>query len=158
MALSSSCLPLCNKSSLIIVVFLFFNQTTEVSGCYTSIFSFGDSLADTGNFAYYDPHSRCKHFPYGITFFNQSTGRCSNGRLIIDFIAQALGLPFLPSYLGHNKQDFKQGVNFAVIGATALDSASLLKRGIRVETNYSLEVQLGWFKQLLPSLCSTPSS
>ncbi|PIA27314.1 hypothetical protein AQUCO_08100039v1 [Aquilegia coerulea] len=149
---SSSCLQ------LVIIVFLLFHQTTEILGCYTSIFSFGDSLADTGNRVYYDADNQCNHLPYGKTFFNQSTGRCSDGRLIIDFIAQALGLSFIPPYLGHHNQDFKQGVNFAVAGATALDSASLEKRGIPVDTNYSLEVQLGWFKQLLPSLCDSPSN
>lgn len=55
---------------------------------YNAIFSFGDSLADTGNFI----RSGALAFPvtgklpYGETFFKHATGRCSNGRLIIDFI------------------------------------------------------------------------
>ncbi|KAG6393741.1 hypothetical protein SASPL_144310 [Salvia splendens] len=52
---------------------------------YDSIFSFGDSLADTGNFllsgALKFPVIR--QLPYGQTFFRHATGRCSDGRLIV---------------------------------------------------------------------------
>ncbi|PIA27316.1 hypothetical protein AQUCO_08100040v1 [Aquilegia coerulea] len=145
--------------ALFIVFLLFLVQTYGVSGCYTSIFSFGDSLADTGNYAYAEETKRSyDNFPYGETFFHQPTGRCSDGRLVIDFIAQALGLSLMPPYLGHSNKDFGQGVNFAVVGATALDSAFFEERGVQVMTNYSLGVQLEWFKQLLPSLCVSPSN
>lgn len=51
-----------------------------------------------------------------------------------------------------------QGVNFAVAGATALDAAFLEKKGVQITGNYSLIHQLGWFKQILPSLYGSPSS
>jgi phospholipase/lecithinase/hemolysin len=57
--------------------------------CYTRLFSFGDSLTDTGNFRFVFPNDTLApglSFPYGETFFNHPTGRCSNGRLIVDFI------------------------------------------------------------------------
>jgi len=60
-----------------------------VSPCpFTSIFSFGDSLADTGNLylASHHPSEDCFLPPYGETFFHHVSGRCSDGRLIIDFI------------------------------------------------------------------------
>ncbi|KAF9588708.1 hypothetical protein IFM89_014584 [Coptis chinensis] len=78
--------------------------------------------------------------------------RCSDGRLIVDFIAEALGISLMPLNLGHSNQDFKQGVNFAVSGATTLDLAVFEEKGVHVYTNYSLGVQFAWFKQLLPSL------
>ncbi|KAJ6935658.1 GDSL esterase/lipase [Populus alba x Populus x berolinensis] len=131
-------------------------------GCYTSIFSFGDSLADTGNSRNLSPPDNLPHFsflPYGETFFHQPTGRCSDGRLVIDFIAEYLGLPFVPPYFGGSMESFKEaGVNFAVAGATALDAAFLQEKGVtKLVTNISLVVQLGLFKELLSSLCSTPS-
>lgn len=46
---------------------------------YNALFSFGDSMADTGNV-------RIAKLPYGMTFFGNATGRCSDGRLVIDFI------------------------------------------------------------------------
>ncbi|KAF9614785.1 hypothetical protein IFM89_020639 [Coptis chinensis] len=54
-------------------------------------------------------------------------------------------------------QDFKQGVNFAVVGATTVDLAFFEEKEVHVYTNYSLGVQIEWLKQLLPSLCASPS-
>lgn len=55
---------------------------------YDKIYSFGDSLADTGNFLHSGAMTNpvIGKLPYGETFFHHATGRCSNGRLIVDFI------------------------------------------------------------------------
>ncbi|BAT87163.1 hypothetical protein VIGAN_05050600, partial [Vigna angularis var. angularis] len=119
---------------------------------FTSIFSFGDSLADTGNFYFDSPSHRCFQPPYGETFFHHVSGRCSDGRLIIDFIAEALGLPLVKAY--KEKKNAEGGTNFAVIGATALEPSFFEQRGISLPTNHSLTDQLNWFKELLPSLCN----
>ncbi|CAD6335551.1 unnamed protein product [Miscanthus lutarioriparius] len=90
----------------------------------TAIYSLGDSITDTGNLVKEAPpgmFETIKHLPYGVTF-GYPTGRCSDGLLMIDFLAQDLGLPFLNPYLGKNKS-FDHGVNFAVAGATAVDPA-----------------------------------
>ncbi|KAF2605280.1 hypothetical protein F2Q70_00027940 [Brassica cretica] len=54
---------------------------------YESIFNFGDSLSDTGNFLISsDVNSpSIGRPPYGQTFFNRSTGRCSDGRGVQNF-------------------------------------------------------------------------
>ncbi|CAE6216798.1 unnamed protein product [Arabidopsis arenosa] len=130
---------------------------------YESIFNFGDSLSDTGNFLISgDVDSpNIGRPPYGQTFFNRSTGRCSDGRLIIDFIAEASGLPYIPPYLQsvrtNNSIDFKKGANFAVAGATANEFSFFKERGLSVTllTNKTLDIQLDWFKKLKPSLCKT---
>jgi len=67
-------------------------------------------------------------------------------------------LPYLPPYLALTKdQNIHLGVNFAVAGATALDTKFFIEAGLGrfLWTNSSLNVQLGWFKKLKPSLCST---
>ncbi|RWV94054.1 hypothetical protein GW17_00043445, partial [Ensete ventricosum] len=71
--------------------------------------------------------------------------------------AQAVGLPFVRPYLAGNcGEDFRYGVNFAVGGATALDNECFRSMGLQIIwTNYSLGAQLEWFRQLLPSLCSS---
>lgn len=75
------------------------------------------------------------------------------------YTAEASGLPYLPPFLAIGKDqyyNFRQGVNFAVAGATALDAEVFYAQNVGqlLWTNDSLSVQLGWFKKLKPSLCS----
>ncbi|KAM0939490.1 putative carboxylesterase [Dioscorea sansibarensis] len=144
---------------IIFLCFPCFHVTLSKSqNYYTSIFSFGDSLADTGNMLLSGalPFPSISHLPYGMTYFHHPTGRCSDGRLIVDFIAEALGLPCLPPYLDHGRS-FKQGANFAFSGATALEPEFFQNKGLGriLWTNASLSAQLKWFEELKPSLCSS---
>ncbi|KAI3710178.1 hypothetical protein L2E82_39952 [Cichorium intybus] len=151
---------------MVTLFFLFVCFYTALSSSiplgYDKIYSFGDSLADTGNFLHSGALTNpvIGKLPYGETFFHHATGRCSNGRLIVDFIAEKYGLPYLPPYLPiveSLKSKGKHGVNFAVAGATALDSKFFYDQGIGqiLWTNYSLNTQLGWFKRLKSSVCTT---
>lgn len=73
-------------------------------------------------------------------------------------VAEAYDLPYLPPYLALTKDQYIQrGVNFAVAGATALDAKFFIEAGLAkyLWTNNSLSIQLGWFKKLKPSLCTT---
>ncbi|CAN6872588.1 unnamed protein product [Brassica oleracea] len=128
---------------------------------FKSIISFGDSIADTGNLlGLSDPNDLPKVAfpPYGETFFHHPTGRFSNGRLIIDFIAEFLGFQLVPPFYGSQNANFEQGVNFAVGGATALEPSILQERGINFAyTNVSLGVQLKSFKDSFPNLCGSPT-
>ncbi|KAG9452671.1 hypothetical protein H6P81_005575 [Aristolochia fimbriata] len=138
-------------SFLVLNLILSFSAAVVVApGPYDAIYSFGDSIADTGNLMR-GPGARP---PYGETYFRRPTGRCSDGRLMIDFIAQRFGLPLVKPYLGGGP--FVTGANFAVAGATALDAGFLRSRGINPPTANSLNVQLGWFENHLGSICRTP--
>ncbi|KAF8110413.1 hypothetical protein N665_0084s0023 [Sinapis alba] len=149
--------------SLITFLMLTTVTVTSEEQCrhFKSIISFGDSITDTGNLLHLSdlndlPQSAFP--PYGETFFHSPTGRFSDGRLIIDFIAEFLGLPYVPPYFGSPNGSFEKGVNFAVAGATALEQSFLESRGIHYAyTNVSLGVQLKSFKESLPNLCGSPS-
>ncbi|XP_021745661.1 acetylajmalan esterase-like [Chenopodium quinoa] len=121
-----------------------------------TIYQFGDSISDTGNFIrdnFIGRHSNFANLPYGQDFFHKATGRCSNGRLMIDFFAEYFKLPYLDAYLNQGG-NFSHGVNFAVVGSTALTSATLALKGILSPlTCSSLSVQLNWFQSHLTSIC-----
>ncbi|KAJ4959932.1 hypothetical protein NE237_019842 [Protea cynaroides] len=123
-----------------------------------SIYQLGDSISDTGNLIRESksaPASAFAHLPYGISFFRQPTGRCSNGLLMIDYLALSLHLPLLNPYLAKHA-NFTHGVNFAVAGSTALNSSFLAENHINSPvTNSSLSVQLSWLKSYLKSTCHT---
>ncbi|TVU30939.1 hypothetical protein EJB05_22595, partial [Eragrostis curvula] len=128
---------------------------------YDRVFSFGDSLTDTGNAAILPataggPFTRA---PYGETHFHHPSGRASDGRLIIDFIAcmqESLGVPQPTPYLaGETAEDFRHGANFAVGGATALDPAFLESRGVRTFVPVSLGNETTWFMDALHLLAGS---
>ncbi|XP_044952702.1 GDSL esterase/lipase At1g28600-like [Hordeum vulgare subsp. vulgare] len=125
---------------------------------YDRVFSFGDSLTDTGNSAIL-PITAGGSFtnpPYGQTHFGRPNGRASDGRLVIDFIVESLGLPPPTPYLaGKTALDFLHGANFAVGGATALEPAFLQSRGITSFVPVSLTNQTSWFNGVLQLLDST---
>ncbi|KAJ8511582.1 hypothetical protein OPV22_002016 [Ensete ventricosum] len=131
---------------------------TPSPGFYSAIFNFGDSLTDAGNLAFFSgvkaPASRP---PYGETYFHRPTGRFTDGRIILDFIAQAMRLPLVPPYpAGRGRHNFAKGANFAVAGARAIGNAFYEAEGFNITwEDYSLGTQLKWFDQLLQS--SSPS-
>ncbi|RLN09493.1 acetylajmalan esterase-like [Panicum miliaceum] len=124
----------------------------------TTIYNFGDSLSDTGNLLREGAAGMLQYTtapPYGSAI-GGATGRCSDGYLMIDFLAKDLGLPLLNPYLDKGA-DFAHGVNFAVAGATALDAAAFARRGVFVpHTNSSLAVQLQRFKDFMKGNTRSP--
>ncbi|KAL6574094.1 hypothetical protein OROHE_001636 [Orobanche hederae] len=121
------------------------------------IYQLGDSISDTGNLIREVPRGSSSVFarlPYGQNLFKNSTGRCSNGLLMIDYIAMSAGLPLLSPYKDINGQ-FRYGVNFAVAGSTAI-SSEVLANKYNVSspiTSSSLDVQLDWMASHLNSIC-----
>ncbi|XP_039070461.1 GDSL esterase/lipase At5g45910-like [Hibiscus syriacus] len=146
------------KILFLVILFLTLGLALSIPQNYESIFNFGDSLSDTGNLLLSGALAFpvIGQLPYGKTFFQHATGRCSDGRLIIDFIAEAFSLPYVPPYLAVKQgQSAQHGVNFAFAGATALDAEFFFERNISILwTNNSLNVQLNWFRDLKSDLCS----
>ncbi|XP_010066434.1 acetylajmalan esterase [Eucalyptus grandis] len=121
-----------------------------------AIYQFGDSTSDTGNLIrIVGPNgsgSQAARLPYGETF-GRPTGRFSDGRLIVDYFAIALGLPLVNPSLGKNLS-FEHGVNFAVAGSTVLNSSFYAARNVSVSaSDVPLRLQLNWFRNYLNSTC-----
>ncbi|TXG61709.1 hypothetical protein EZV62_013072 [Acer yangbiense] len=106
----------------------------EKSGTSTSaFFIFGDSSVDPGNNNYINtvPENQANYKPYGHNgFFQRPTGRFSDGRVIVDFIAEYAKLPLIPPFL-EPSADYTNGANFASGGA-----------GVLPETNQGMVIDL----------------
>ena len=114
---------------------------------FTTMFALGDSTTDTGN-AIHSPQRAIFQLaaepPYGSSYFLYPTGRFSDGRLMVDLLAQALHRDLLPPHLGLSSNLSHGSQNFAVAGATALDAPDLarLASGAVSITPFSLSVQV----------------
>ncbi|KAG8482435.1 hypothetical protein CXB51_024367 [Gossypium anomalum] len=76
-----------------------------------AIYVFGDSFVDNGNnkaiLENKDAIGR-GYFPFEIYFDGKPTGRVTNGRIGVDFIAIVAGLPYPPPIMGMSKIDRKR--------------------------------------------------
>ncbi|XP_054784617.1 GDSL esterase/lipase At4g01130 isoform X2 [Prosopis cineraria] len=127
---------------LVVVVPLLVVGSVECECELKAIFNFGDSNSDTGGFYAAFP---AQSGPFGSTFFHKPAGRATDGRLILDFLAQALGLPFLSPYLQSIGADYRHGANYATLASTVLlPNTSLFVTGI---SPFSLAIQLNQMKQ-----------
>lgn len=52
------------------------------------MFVFGDSLVDNGNNNNLKTLAKANYYPYGIDFYQGTTGRFCNGRLLIDMLGK----------------------------------------------------------------------
>uniref|UniRef100_A0ACD5XQC9 Uncharacterized protein n=1 Tax=Avena sativa TaxID=4498 RepID=A0ACD5XQC9_AVESA len=132
---------------------------------YNAMFTFGDSMEETGNICAASSNKTeldvltCTHPPYGESYFGRPSCRWCDGRVVVDFIAQALGLPLLPPSKAKGK-DFRRGVSMAITGGTAMNFSFYKSLGIedQVWNHGSLDTQIQWFKELMPSICGTEQS
>ncbi|XP_061341930.1 GDSL esterase/lipase ENOD8-like [Gastrolobium bilobum] len=124
------------------------NPVFATKACdFPAIFNFGASNSDTGGLA---ASLLPLKLPYGETYFHRPAGRFSDGRIIIDFIAQSFGLPYVSAYLDSLGTNFSRGANFATAGSTIRPppSSSIIPRG-RFSPFY-LEVQYTQFREFKP--------
>lgn len=119
-----------------------------------AFFIFGDSLLDAGNNNYLNDSAMdaggnpTNEPPYGETFFKHPTGRCSDGRVVPDFIAEKANLPLIPPYLQPGLDNYTAGVNFASAGAGVLPETSAGKLDLLTQLQYFKNVKARLRKQL----------
>ncbi|KAF2539416.1 hypothetical protein F2Q68_00023078 [Brassica cretica] len=92
------------------------DENSPEEAMFPAMFVFGDSLVDNGNNNRLNSLARSNYLPYGIDFDGgQPTGRFSNGKTIVDFIGELLGLPDIPAFMEtmDGGVDVLRGVNYA---------------------------------------------
>ncbi|XP_022631352.1 GDSL esterase/lipase At5g08460 [Vigna radiata var. radiata] len=122
-------------------------STAPSSSLVPALFVIGDSSVDCGTNNFLGTFARADHLPYGRDFdTHQPTGRFSNGRIPVDYLALRLGLPFVPSYLGQTGEvdDMIHGVNYASAGA-----GIILSSGSELGQHISLTQQIQQFTDTL---------
>ncbi|GJN11188.1 hypothetical protein PR202_ga29361 [Eleusine coracana subsp. coracana] len=130
---------------LLLVLALADLRVSAAADCnFPAVFNFGDSNSDTGGlsatFGAAPP-------PNGRTFFGVPSGRYCDGRLVIDFIAESLGIPYLSAYLNSIGTNFSHGANFATAGSSIRrQNTSLFLSGF---SPISLDVQSWEFDQFM---------
>lgn len=109
---------------------------------FPAMYNFGDSNSDTGGIsAAFDPIPS----PYGVGFFHKPAGRDCDGRLIVDFIAEKLKLPYLSAYLNSLGTNYRHGANFATGGSTIRrQNETIFEYGI---SPFSLDMQIVQYDQ-----------
>ncbi|KAK1570663.1 hypothetical protein Q3G72_005420 [Acer saccharum] len=126
---------------IIIITFLqilIFNTAyCNITNFPSTILIFGDSTVDTGNNNYIKTLAKGNYLPYGQDFPGHiPTGRFSNGKLVPDFIASALGIKAeaVPPFLDPNLSDDQllSGVSFASGGSGFDDLTTLVSKAITV--------------------------
>ncbi|KAL5702553.1 hypothetical protein ACHQM5_027759 [Ranunculus cassubicifolius] len=112
-----------------------------------ALYIFGDSLEDSGNNNFLQTTAKVNYTPYGVDFPSGPTGRFTNGKTNVDFIAILLGLPLVRAYLGLSaaeKRNLTTGVNYAS-GAGGI----LRETGTATGDILSLDEQIEFFERTL---------
>ncbi|GER35713.1 GDSL esterase/lipase [Striga asiatica] len=110
------------KLSLLFII-ICFPLSTSIDFNYPAVFNFGDSNSDTGNLV--ASMAEPLELPNGQTYFKRPSGRFCDGRLIIDFLMNAMDLQFLNGYLDSVAAPvFRRGCNFAAAGSTVLPATA----------------------------------
>lgn len=104
---------------------------------FPAMYNFGDSNSDTGAIS---AAFKALPWPFGMTFFRKPAGRDCDGRLLVDFIAEQLGFPYLSAYLNSLGANFSHGANFATGGSTIRrENETIFQYSI---SPFSLDVQV----------------
>ncbi|KAG8365975.1 hypothetical protein BUALT_Bualt17G0028000 [Buddleja alternifolia] len=126
-------------------------------GSFSKVFAFGDSYTDTGNAHFlgglnvtFSPGD--KSSPENSSPVSNYTNRMCNGRLVLDFLSEALNLPPIPAYK-EPSANFNNGVNFAIAGSTVFTGdhfssknvSNLIWKGIPM----AFQTQMDWFNKYM---------
>ncbi|CAA7027028.1 unnamed protein product [Microthlaspi erraticum] len=123
------------------------DENSPDKAMFPAMFVFGDSLVDNGNNNRLNSLARSNYLPYGIDFDrSQPTGRFSNGKTIVDFIGELVGLPEIPAFMEtvDGGVDVLRGVNYASAAGGILEET-----GRHLGERFSMRRQVENFEKTL---------
>ncbi|XP_062093301.1 GDSL esterase/lipase At1g29670-like [Humulus lupulus] len=112
-------------------------------------FIFGDSLSDGGNNNNLSTLAKVNYSPYGIDYPDGPTGRFTNGRTVVDILAEYMGFnESIPTFSSANKgSEMLQGVNYASGSAGILTNT-----GQHLGENINFRTQLKYHRIIMSRL------
>ncbi|PIA51642.1 hypothetical protein AQUCO_01100479v1 [Aquilegia coerulea] len=150
----STSTPVCSLGVLVSILYISSHALALPQCDFPAIFNFGDSNSDTG--AWSATYGQAPP-PAGETYFHIPSGRYSDGRLLIDFIAESLGLPNLSAYLDALGSNFTHGANFAAAASTIRPGFSRIPYNVQFyqftefqTRSQTIRQQGGVFSKLMP--------
>ncbi|PIA63292.1 hypothetical protein AQUCO_00200961v1 [Aquilegia coerulea] len=130
---------------LLFSTFIHFLLAEGQSPLAPALYVLGASLSDSGNNNFLQTLAKVNYAPYGIDFPAGATGRFNNGKTVVDYTAESLGLPLVPAYLSLStteKNNITTGLNYASGSAGILSES-----GTAIGDNLSLGEQVEYFKE-----------
>ncbi|XP_051126358.1 GDSL esterase/lipase At5g08460-like [Andrographis paniculata] len=124
-------------------------SSVDAAAELSAMFVFGDSLMDPGNNNYLSSTARADFLPYGIDFFAGPSGRFCNGKTVVDYLGDLLGIPLLPAYASpfSTGKSILRGVNYASAAGGILEET-----GKTHGERFSLSQQVDNFESTLNEL------
>ncbi|CAM8983558.1 unnamed protein product [Rhodiola kirilowii] len=137
----------CVLIASVILSIVFLGEASE----YPAMFVIGDSLVDSGNNNYLNSLAKSNYFPYGIDYPQGPSGRFNNGKTIVDFLGELIGIPSIPTYADPliRQKGINRGVNFAsAAGGILEESGSNLGEHLSFESQVrNLKRTIGMLKE-----------
>ncbi|KAF5741129.1 anther-specific proline-rich protein APG-like [Tripterygium wilfordii] len=137
------------------------DSSISYQGTFKKVYAFGDSYTDTGNAKLLgglksfvtDLISKFASLADPNGGKNLPGSRLCNGKLVIDFLCDSLGLPTPPAYKD-TSANFSKGVNFAISGSTGLSGDFFAAHKIAHALMWkaipeTFKTQLDWFTKHL---------
>ncbi|KAK7382932.1 hypothetical protein VNO78_28596 [Psophocarpus tetragonolobus] len=151
------------KASTVVVFVLFGIGVSKIEAdnrVYPALFSFGDSILDTGNNNNLVSITKCNYPPYGRDFYGgRPTGRFCNGKNPSDLIAEGLGIKAaVPAYLSSNLgiEELASGVTFAS-GGSGIDDTTANIQGV-LTLSAQLQLFLNYITKLTAAVGQQPAA
>ncbi|CAL8990574.1 unnamed protein product [Prunus brigantina] len=141
--------PLWTLFSAIFLIYLVNGAAQPQVPCY---FIFGDSLSDNGNNNPLITFAKANFLPYGIDFPRGPTGRFSNGRNLVDVVAELLGLDnYIPPFATARGMEILKGVNYAsgsagIRNETGRQVGQIISMDMQLQNHQSIVKQIASFR------------